>query len=962
MAAEGSNLPDESERRTRVFISYSRRNLDTAERLVTDLEAQNFEAYLDKHNIVAGEPWQDRLRSLLESADTVLFLLSPDSIASKICDWEINEAERLTKRLLPVVIQDVSEDQVPGRLKRLHYVFLRDQDDRAAALAQLVVALRTDIYWIREHTRIAELANRWDAGQRLPAQLLHGDDINKAEDWSLHRPRDAPDLLAIIADFIGASRAEADAEQMRERLRHRRDIRRSRIITWGAAVATIIVSLLGWFFYQSAQQALTSQSQFLADLAQQQTASGDGITGMLLALEGLPDTNGSNLSQRFRPYVAAAELALDGSMRKSRESIVLYGYKDPTDDAAFSPDGKRVVTASGDGAVIVWDVDSGTSLLKIAEPSAILTAAFSRDGSKLLLASNTAALVVDATTGKELVALRMPELKGAAFGADDQKIITCSYDRTAKVIDLSSGKTLLTLNHPSWVDSAQISPDGSRILTASAEDPSHLTGGIFRIWDAKTGVILLTFKGHPNGGAHSASFSPDGKRIVTSGLDKTGRVWDAASGQEVLTLEGHTDQVFDATFSRDGLHIVTASMDKSARIWDAQKGRLEAILAGHEFYVMRASFSADGRHIVTASADRTSRIWDAVDVNQLPMFRPISTNAAFTSDGSRVVSLNFSADTSEIDVWDAKTGAIKGKLECPACEPISPAANVDKGDVLALSYNGDVYNLDRGEIIFHLHDQFGPDNAELTFGSDNTVLLSPDGKRLLLATNRVGARLYDLGSGSKVLELDHECPNEISCGILSAAFSADGTRIVTGSNDKTARVWDASSGKELSRLTAVTEVRSVAFSPDGTKVLTAAGLNAQLWNLSNGKILSELVGHKNTVYRVSFSSSGERILTASLDGSARVWTADGRGEVYRLDGGIAMTNAVFSPDQKFILTSFLDHSARVWSVPLSTEDLIGQAESRVPRCLTAEQRATFHLSGSAASWCSRLNKWPYDQR
>src|ERR1700756_771739 len=86
-----------------VFISYSRQDIVRAELLRDQLIAKKCEAYLDRHDILPGEPWQDRLAKLIEVADTVVFLISPESVTSEVCDWEVNEAERLGKQLLPVV-------------------------------------------------------------------------------------------------------------------------------------------------------------------------------------------------------------------------------------------------------------------------------------------------------------------------------------------------------------------------------------------------------------------------------------------------------------------------------------------------------------------------------------------------------------------------------------------------------------------------------------------------------------------------------------------------------------------------------------------------------------------------------------------------------------------------------------------------------------------------------------------
>jgi WD40 repeat protein len=109
---------------------------------------------------------------------------------------------------------------------------------------------------------------------------------------------------------------------------------------------------------------------------------------------------------------------------------------------------------------------------------------------------------------------------------------------------------------------------------------------------------------------NSASFSPDGTRVVTASFDKTARVWDAKTGKEFAVLRGHEKALRSATFSPDGMRIVTASDDKTARIWDAVTAKEIAVLRGHEGGVVSAIFSPDGTRIVTASDDNSARVWD----------------------------------------------------------------------------------------------------------------------------------------------------------------------------------------------------------------------------------------------------------------------------------------------------------------------------------------------------------------
>ena len=104
-------------------------------------------------------------------------------------------------------------------------------------------------------------------------------------------------------------------------------------------------------------------------------------------------------------------------------------------------------------------------------------------------------------------------------------------------------------------------------------------------------------------------FSPDGARILTASADKTAKLWDAASGKLIASFE-HPDGLYHAAFSPDGARIVTASGDHSAKLWDAASGKLVASFE-HQDTVPWAGFSPDGTRILTVSWDKTAKLWDA---------------------------------------------------------------------------------------------------------------------------------------------------------------------------------------------------------------------------------------------------------------------------------------------------------------------------------------------------------------
>ena len=134
-----------------------------------------------------------------------------------------------------------------------------------------------------------------------------------------------------------------------------------------------------------------------------------------------------------------------------------------------------------------------------------------------------------------------------------------------------------------------------------------------RLWDAASGKPIGEPMKH-EGDVNSAQFSPDGQRVVTASEDNTARLWDAVTGKSIGEPMKHEDDVHSAQFSPDGQRVVTASMDRTARLWDAASGKPIGEPMKHEGFVASAQFSPDGQRVVTASSDNTAQVWDAVIV------------------------------------------------------------------------------------------------------------------------------------------------------------------------------------------------------------------------------------------------------------------------------------------------------------------------------------------------------------
>lgn len=206
-----------------VFISYSRDDLKFADQLEIALKFAGFSTTMDRHGISGGENWKARLGALVLTADAIVFLLSPSSLESRVCLWEVKEALRLGKRILPVACRDMGGAIAPPELSELNYIFFYDEPKKAGSgfasgLVDLVTALRTDVEWLREHTRLLQRATEWDVGGRAHNRLLSGPDIQAAKAWAASRPRDASPPTGLHLDFIKASEVW-EAEQSSERQR-----------------------------------------------------------------------------------------------------------------------------------------------------------------------------------------------------------------------------------------------------------------------------------------------------------------------------------------------------------------------------------------------------------------------------------------------------------------------------------------------------------------------------------------------------------------------------------------------------------------------------------------------------------------------------------------------------------------------------------------------------------------------
>src|SRR5438067_4214455 len=197
-----------------IFISYSRKNKEFVHRLDDALKSLGREAWVDWRDIRPTEEWMQAIYAAIEGADTFVFVLTPDSVASVVCNREIAHAAANNKRMVPIVARDVKVETVPEALAKLNWIFFREGDDFEKATDTLISALDTDLSWVHGHTRLLTRAIEWNAKGKNNSFVLRGEDLRAAEQWLAQSgAQKERQPTALQTEYIIASRKAAARRQ-----------------------------------------------------------------------------------------------------------------------------------------------------------------------------------------------------------------------------------------------------------------------------------------------------------------------------------------------------------------------------------------------------------------------------------------------------------------------------------------------------------------------------------------------------------------------------------------------------------------------------------------------------------------------------------------------------------------------------------------------------------------------------
>jgi len=434
---------------------------------------------------------------------------------------------------------------------------------------------------------------------------------------------------------------------------------------------------------------------------------------------------------------------LDGSVRlydllnshiDGEDGILLKGHTQMAAAVVFSPDSKEVLTASLDGTAILWDLQAQVKARLEGHGDAILGASFSADGTRILTASRdyTAKLWdLKDQMCMDIISMKEPFIK-ACLSPNGSRVLAVGHNFVL-LTDLR-GRVIARMDrHKKWVHSARFSRDGSRIVTASADQTAVL-------WDEQ-GRYIKTFSIH-KGNVSWAEFSPDGRFLLTASYDNTARL-HALNGAPSIIMK-HKDSLISARFSPDGTKILTATFGDSAHLWDVH-GKELTVFKQQLGQVRVAIFSADGNRVFTASG--YARIWDL--------------------KGNVITTLE-------------KIQKVKNKLGAETTAGIIDAVFSSCGRYLLTATDGSRASL---------WDMEGRLKATFVHtAAVNQATFSADGRLVVTASDDGTVKLWSL-EGNLLADIKkHTKP------VLSAWFSNNDRQILSASADGTVKLHDTPSG------------------------------------------------------------------------------------------------------------------------------------------------------------------------
>ena len=827
----------------------------------------------------------------------------------------------------------------------------------------------------QEHLR-GNLRQWQDSGQDEGA-LLAGAPLEAAQNWLAERESS---ISPAEAGYIQASLARQARQQMDRQHEADRLRRRAVWLSLSLGVSFILLLAAVLFARQSNQNLNAAQAASTQAISQRVAADAAGKNAAQQAQVAIArelaaaSVNNLEVDQQRSILLAMqavktvdlpeAEAALHQAIQANRILDSFLASQDIDYGVAYSPDGKAFATASLDGTVKVWGLDQSgdkinqTALLSLPNPidfhpevdAVGYTIAFSPDGTHLAAISEKyTASIWEIPSGKLITTLEghTGDVYSVAFSPDGKLLATASADMTIKLWDPTSGREVQTLSrHTDIPLLAVFSPDGKTLASGGID-------GLAIIWKASestSGQIMFNYDYsivQPDDYVCSIAFSPDEDRLALGACSQI-KIYDIASATTgspptlLLNIVAHVNSINSLYFNQAGDRLVSGSSDGKVIVWDATSGQKQFSLAGNSGSVTSISLSSNGERLLTAQGQiGTINLWDLSAAGNQEWFTAGQDQwrGHLSPDGKTLVSFSRILNKVGVTFWDLTASGLQevrsmeldhdARISGYSTSPdftrlVTTAIDQESGELSAK-----IWDLDTGQ----LKQDFSIGNSNSGSGHTSVVFsvqFSPDGNRLVTASDDGSVFLWDLSTGNVVQTFSgHTGP------IRGLDFSPDGARLATSSWDGTARIWDVSSGSMVYVVNGK-PLDTVTYSPDGRQLLIGSSdTTAILCDAQTGNEIRILSGHVSALTSVAFSPDGKTLATAALDGSAKIWNAATGQEVFTVPG----YNVEFSPDGEHLIT--YDVFGVMRGFYLEVNDLMQAARAHLVRSWTLEECGKF---------------------